>query len=82
MPIMAAYIDFRYGCQWYINYRRGCVLRISKFPMIFSAGIVIAAYGSGHIRIFSVAEACIVAEAAAHAGPFIAIANNFNQYNY
>ena len=51
-------------------YSRGCVLRISKFPMIFSAGIVIAAYGSGHIRIFSVAEACIVAEAAAHAGPY------------
>ena len=53
-----------------------------NFRRFFSAGIVIAAYGSGHIRIFSVAEACIVAEAAAHAGPFIAIANNFNQYNY
>ena len=29
---------------------------------------MIAGYGSGHIRIFSIAEACIVAEAAAHAG--------------
>ncbi len=36
-------------------------------------GIIIAGYGSGHIRIFSVAEACIVAEAVAHAGKGIIV---------
>ena len=50
-----------YEVWWYI---------ILQFPTI---GIIIAGYGSGHIRIFSVAEACIVAEAVAHAGKRIVV---------
>jgi hypothetical protein len=46
---------------WYI---------VQQFPTI---GIIVAGYGSGHIRIFSVAEACIVAEAAAHAGKIVVV---------